>query len=422
MKEIELKGLDTKVLFGKLDNGLEYYFLPYEEKENYYISYGTKYGSDIVSFEINKEEYTPPLGIAHYLEHKMFEEESEIDPFTFFASSGTDANAQTSFDHTKYICYGNKDFEENLEYLLTFVNKPYFTDENVEKEKGIISEEIKMYQDNPTYQLEMQLRENTYQKHPRRNDIAGTIEEIKKITKEDLYKCYNNFYVPNNMVIVITGSFSVEKAEDIIQKVLGDKEKHTLPKIKIVKEPKEVLIKENTISGEIEVPKIGMCIKVPKKGLDLKEVELDLYLEMLTTVLFGSSSEFRERVRISNILNDIYTEWEEIEDYKTFYLFATSKEPDKLISEIQYELDHLSIPENAFERMKKVWIANEVKMLDDIEIMGNNLFDDFITYGKIIPNRVEEIRNMSHKKMDELLNMINITNRSILKMIGKESI
>ena len=421
MKEIELKGLNIKVYFGILENGLEYYFLPYEDKENYYISYGTKFGSDIVSFEDEKKEYTPPLGIAHYLEHKMFEEETELDPFTFFASSGTDANAQTSFDHTKYICYGNKDFEDNLEYLLTFVNNPYYTDENVEKEKGIIAEEIKMYQDNPTYQLEMKLRENTYQKHPRRNDIAGTIEEIDKITKEDLYKCYNNFYVPNNMVIMITGSFSIEKAEEIIKKVLSSKEKHFLPKTNENKEPKEIPIKEDTTTGEIEVPKIGMCIKVPKKGLELKGLELDLYLEMLTTILFGSSSEFRERVRVLNLLNDIYTEWEDIEDYKTFYLFATTKEPDKLISEIEYELDHLSIPENAFERMKKVWIANEVKVLDDIEIMGNNLFDDFITYGRVIPNRVEEIKNMSHKKIDELIRKIDLKNRSVLKMLPKES-
>ena len=143
MKKIELLNLDMEIYTETLDNGLEIYFIPYENKKNYYISYATKYGSDVTSFDYENKKYTPPLGIAHYLEHKMFETESGEDPFTFFSESGTDSNAMTSFDSTKYICYGTKNFKENLSYLLDFVNKPYFTDENVEKEKGIIAEEIR---------------------------------------------------------------------------------------------------------------------------------------------------------------------------------------------------------------------------------------------------------------------------------------
>ena len=201
MRKINLKGLEMDCYRETLQNGLEVYLIPYENKKNYFISYGTHFGSDILEYtDSDKVKHTPPLGIAHFLEHKMFEQESGEDPFAFFAESGTDSNAYTSFDSTQYICYGTKDFSKNLRYLLSFVDSPYYTDQNVKKEKGIIAEEIKMYNDMPDFELEMKLRECLYKNHPRRLDIAGTVEEIEKITKEDLYSCYNNFYVPNNQL------------------------------------------------------------------------------------------------------------------------------------------------------------------------------------------------------------------------------
>ena len=139
-----------------LDNGLEIYMLPYENKKNYFIRYTTRFGSDVLEYTDSKDKnHKPPLGIAHFLEHKMFEQESGEEPFAFFSKSGTDSNASTTFDSTEYICYGTKEFEKNLEYLLRFVNEPYYTDENVNKEKGIIAEEINMYNDIPDFQLEM---------------------------------------------------------------------------------------------------------------------------------------------------------------------------------------------------------------------------------------------------------------------------
>ena len=420
MKKINITGCDETLYLETLENGLEIYLLPYEDKNNYFISYATKYGSDILKFKLGSEEYTPPLGIAHYLEHKMFEEESGEDPFTFFSCSGTDANASTSYDSTQYICYGTKKFKDNLRYLIQFVNNPYFTNENVEKEKGIIAEEIKMYQDYPDYKLEMKLRSNLYRKSPRKYDIAGTIKEIDKITKEDLYKCYNAFYLPNNMFILIVGNFKVEEALSVIKSELNDAASYVLPKIIRDEEPLEVVRRKNTMYEYIEVPKIAMGIKIPKNVFKVTGVEQDLYLNMLTTILFGSSSEFRERVRNDKILNDIYMEWEDLEDYHTFYLMATSTDPDRLLEEIQYELDNASVAKNAFERIKKVWIANEVKMMDHIERMEANLYDDIIRYGKVIPNRIEYIRKMSLATMNEFVHSIDFDNKSIIKMMPKE--
>ena len=353
MKTIELKGLDKELYVEKLDNGLDIYLLPYEDKKNYYVSYATKYGSDIQTFIVDGEEYTPPLGIAHYLEHKMFEEPSGEDPFTFFSRNGTDVNASTSYDNTQYICFGTKKFKENLKKLIEFVNTPYFTKENVEKERGIITEEIKMYSDIPDYALEMRLRENLYKNNPRKDDIAGTVEEINRITEDDLYRCYNSFYSPSNMFILIVGNFDIDDAMDIIKETLATRDSWEVPKVKTKKEPKEVVKKEDTMYADIEIPKLAVGIKVAKSCLGLDPINQDLYINMLTNIMFGSSSEFRERVRSDQILNDIYTEWEDTRDYKTFYLLATSKDPEQLLKEIKYELNHISITKRTFERIKK---------------------------------------------------------------------
>ena len=182
MKKKIFKGLDIEYYRETLENGLEVVLIPMLDKKNYFITYATKFGSDITTFTPqNSEEVKVPDGVAHFLEHKMFEQEDGVDPFTFFSKSGTGSNASTSYNFTQYICYGTKKFTENLRYLIRFVNSPYYTDENVEKEKGIIAQELNMYNDMPDFQLEMRLRQNLYHTLPRRVDIGGSVEEIYKV-------------------------------------------------------------------------------------------------------------------------------------------------------------------------------------------------------------------------------------------------
>ena len=421
MKKINLTGLDMCCYQETLDNGLEIYMLPYENKKNYFISFATRFGSDVLEFtDANKKTYTPPLGVAHFLEHKMFEQESGEDPFTFFSTSGTDANASTSFDSTQYICYGTKEFARNLQYLLHYVESPYYTDSNVEKEKGIIAEEINMYRDMPDFKLEMKLRECLYKKHPRRIDIAGTVEEIERITKEDLYACYHNFYVPNNMFVLVVGNFKKDEALKIIREELDDKEKKVLPKVKKVLEPEKVERKEFTLKENIEVPKIALGLKVPTKNLSLKGLELDLYLNILTTILFGSSSLFQERVRQDKLLSEVYTEWESIEDYRTFYIMASTENPNLLVKEIEKEFQNISITKEDFERIQKVWIANEVRMIDNIDATVSNLYDDILKYGEVFSGKIDSIKKMNINTLKKLIDKIDFQNISVVKMLPKK--
>lgn len=417
MKKINLKNIDMTLYTEVLSNGLEIYMLPYKNKKNYYVTFATRYGSDVLEFtDINRKSYRPPLGIAHFLEHKMFEEESGEDPFTFYAKSGTDCNAATSFDSTQYMFWGNKNFNKNLEYLLRFVTHPYFTDQNVKKEKGIIAEEIKMYRDYPDYKLELKLRENLYKNHPRRLDIAGTVSEINKITKDDLYTCYNSFYVPSNMFILMTGNFDPLIALEVIRNELDSNKKGKITKIKKITEPIKVNKEKEVIKGNIEIPKIAIGLKISTKDMALDDLELSLYLNMLTTIMFGDSSLFKEKVREKKILNGLSVGWENLEDISTFYIQASSIKPDELIDEILNEFNNITVDESSFNRIKKVWISREIRNVDDIEEMADSLYYDILKYRKVIPNKIDIIKNMKFKVLKDIVKKINFKNYSIVKM------
>ena len=419
MRKNNIKGLDITYYTETLENGFNIILVPMLDKKNYFITYATKFGSDITKFTPNdsKEEIKVPDGIAHFLEHKMFEQEDGQDPFTFYSKSGTGSNASTSYDNTQYICYGTKNFNENLRYLLEFVGSPYYTDENVEKEKGIIAEELNMYNDIPDYQLEMKLRENVYQVSPRRVDIGGTVDTIKEITKENLYTCYNNFYSPNNMFILIVGNFNMKDAQTIIYEKLEFQENKGKPKVKLEKEPVEVRKKSETIKADIEVPKLAIGLKVPTKDFKYEPYELDLYLTMMSRILFGTTSAFREEMQEEKILTDMMTEWERLEDYRTFYLFASTKDPDRLLKEVKDALKEKKLDEESFQRLKKVWIANEVRISDNVEKMVDSCFDEILNYNEIVSNKIDIIRKLKYNDLEQIVDKIDMNNLSSMIMM-----
>ena len=218
MKTKKIKDLDLEVYFEKLYNGLEVYIIPSNNVNNTYVTYSAKYGGMHNEFYVNDEKVTVPMGIAHFLEHKMFETEDGVDVFNFFQERGSNCNANTNSKKTTYLFSGPNAFYENLEYLLSYVESPYFTDENVNKEKGIIEQEIMMYKDNPYSRMYEDLMYNLFVNHPLKYPTIGTKESINKITKEDLYTCYNAFYHPSNMFVVVTGNVDPKKTMELIKK------------------------------------------------------------------------------------------------------------------------------------------------------------------------------------------------------------
>ena len=427
MNKLELIGTDTYVYYEKLPSGLDIYLLPYQNKNNYFMSYFTKFGSVNLEFVPNGEKkfIKVPEGIAHFLEHKMFEQEDGEAPFEFFAKSGTGCNASTGFKATRYIVYGTNNLEENLEYLLKYINNPYFTDENVEKEKGIIAEEIKMYDDNPEWVLTEEVQKALFKNHPIRNDIAGYIDTIEKITKEQLYQCYNTFYQPSNMGLVIGGNFEPNEVIDIIKNntYLKDKTKTQLPKVKDVIEP----LKVNKSFVEIPFhnvtnPKAGYAIKLPIKGMSKEKLyEYNIYIGMILNILFGSSSKFREDMMSNNLLNSLILERTIVDDYLIITFWIESNDPKTLIKKIKEQFDHCQISEEEINRCKKVWISSEVIMTDNIEITVDNIINDLIEYGNIIPDKITVIRNMNLEKLNKIRKKFDFENSSTVILLPEEN-
>lgn len=423
MKAIELKGLDQTLYYEKLENGLEVYMLPYKNKSNYTMHYLTKYGSIQTTFIPygEKEKITVPDGIAHFLEHKMFEQEDGVDPFTYAAKTGTYSNASTNFECTRYYFEGNQAFQDNLNYLLDFVGSPYFTDENVEKEKGIIAEEIKQYDDEVEWVFEEEMKKALLQKDNHRVDIAGTIESINTITKEDLYNTYYTFYQPSNMFLVISGDFKVEDAINTIKNNETLRNAKTNFKVKVFQEEEPLAVNEKIKELEFNVvnTKVGYGIKIPIKHVKDKYL-FNLYIGLMLSIKFGLSSVFREKLKKEQLMTSFYMEREIVGEYLIVVFKADSETPFELIEEIKKELANIEIPEEEINRLKKVWISSEVIMIDNINMSLENIVDDIIEFGDIIPNKVEIFRSLNKKDYDKILSSIDFSNSSTVIIRPKE--
>ena len=281
MNEILLPGVLEKLYTYTLDNGLKIYMVPNNKTKNFYITLSTKYGSIYTNFEYNGKKYDMPKGIAHYLEHLLFNMPDETTAHDYFSKLGANINAFTSFDITCYEVFANANFKECLSYLTEYVYTPYFTKEIVNNERGIITEEINMYEDKPGTQLIYGTYNNIFIKDERQYLVSGTVSDVKKITKEDLEICYEAFYHPENMFMIITGNFDPNEAVAIVSEVMSKKEfpKYNKPVLKFKKEPFEVKTKHFERCMNVNIPKVSVGFKVPKnafKGLKIDEIKVRL--------------------------------------------------------------------------------------------------------------------------------------------------
>lgn len=416
MKKTRINNFEEHIYYEKLDNGLEVYMLPLPYKKNYFTFFGTKFGGIDLEFKINDENKKVPSGVAHFLEHKLFEQDE--NPFQFYSKTGTDVNASTSYNYTGYYFAGNESFYSNLTYLLNWITNFSITDSDVEKEKGIILEEARMYLDNPNRVLAEKIKENVLFNSNYNKKIIGTLEEIQNITKEDLYLCYNNFYTPDNMFLIITGNFDPDKTIDIIKKELKDfkNNKNKIEKIKN-KEPDNVKKELEVIKMPVENTKIAISYKMNKELFNIDKIYLDSYLHMIFTLLFGSTSLFREYLFNKELFLSVSYNILDIDSHYLIEFYATTTKEKELLNEFnEYisNIKNIELNEEDFIRIKKTWIANEVRTIDNVNATLYNILDDILEYNKYIYNSIELERKLDFNRVKEVLNKLDFTNKSIL--------
>ncbi len=340
-----MKNVNIRNVFGgreriiKHSSGCTICLYPMGEFSSAYALFGTKYGSVDTTFKTkyDKDYITVPAGIAHYLEHKLFEND-ECDAFELYAKTGAHANAFTSFDCTAYLFASTQEFSENLRILLNLVQQPYFTDENVEKERGIITQEIKMYLDDPGTRVFYNCMEGIYYNNPARIDIAGTVESIQKIDKELLYRCYNTFYNLNNMVLSIAGNFDPDEALRICDELLICKED---PEIDVIVPDEPYQIKEKKVVQKLAcaMPLFQLGFKIPYPENTLKDY---LAFNIMLETALGDSSEFYSRLYDEGVINDSFGVG--VSKGRGFFvpvICGIANDPDRVADEVIKELSEI---------------------------------------------------------------------------------
>lgn len=378
IKKISNTALDEEMQYAVHKSGLRVYVFPKKGFSKYYAIYGTDYGSLNQTFTVPGEDkdITVPDGIAHYLEHKMFEEEDGSDAFEKFALTGASSNAYTSFDLTAYLFSCTDKFYENLDILLEFVNHPHFTEENVAKEQGIIGQEIKMYDDDPEWRVFFNSLKAMFHNNPVKIDIAGTVESISHITPEILYKCYNTFYNPANMLLVLVGDIDINEAMKYVDKHISPERNLGKVKCPEVAEPKERVQEYIEQKLSVSQPMFRAAFKDNMPYMTGDELlKKEIATEIILEAVFGRSSDFYLDLYEKGLIDSTFGTETNIEHEYGFTLIGgESKAPEEVYKEIKKVLDKCAndgIDKAAAERAKKVLISRDISLFNNVEAMGN---------------------------------------------------
>ncbi|NEU29311.1 insulinase family protein [bacterium LRH843] len=409
MKPVQFKQLDETLYHEQLENGLNVYILPKEGFNKTYATFTTKYGSiDQRFIPLNgQEEIQVPDGIAHFLEHKMFEDE-QGDVFQDFSKQGASANAFTSFTRTAYLFSSTTNVEKNLETLIDFVQHPYFTDESVEKEKGIINQEITMYDDNPDWRSYFGVINNMYKTHPVKIDIAGTIKSISHITKELLYTCYETFYHPSNMLLFVVGPVV---PEEIMGKIRENQRKKEFTSPKPIKrffedEPAGVATKKEVITMPVQTPKCLVGFKekdATRQGKELLTRELSI--SILLDMMFGQSSASYQAIYEEGLIDESFSfDYSAEEGFGFTIIGGDTKHPEKLTEKIKEVIEvfkQTTLSEELVKRTIKKKIGSFLRSLNSPEYIANqftryqfndmHLFDVVPTLENLTASGLQEV-------------------------------
>ncbi|MBQ1226127.1 MAG: insulinase family protein [Clostridia bacterium] len=401
----ENKKLGEKYYYFKHSSGLSVYVFP-KELTSAYALFGTKYGSIDNCFRIGKDsEFTRvPDGIAHFLEHKMFENEDGEDLFEKFARTGASANAYTSFMHTMYLFSCTENFKESLDILLRGVTSPYFTDENVAKEQGIIGQEIRMYEDNVHNALFFGMLKAMYASSNVRTEIVGTIKSISQITPEILYKCYNTFYNLNNMALCICGNIDVNDVISVCDDVLKVAPEIDIESVWAQPEERESVVSDRfTRKMQVSKPIFSIGIKDIKISETAAErLKKRVIVETLTECLFGQSSEFSASIYEEGVIRNPLSYYSEHNRAFSFIeLSGESENPEEVLERFKKYIEKMQdtrIDEQTFTRVLRSAYGALIGIFDSVGSIANeflsfimedyDIFDYIEMFEKITLNDV----------------------------------
>lgn len=418
IQEIKSDILNEKYYVIHHPSGLKIYINPKENYSSTYAVFGTKYGSIDTRFKrSDSNEWTQvPEGIAHFLEHKLFESE-DLDAFARYAKTGASANAYTSFDKTCYLFQCSDNFKESLQILLDFVQNPYFTAQTVQKEQGIIGQEITMYQDVPGWMSTFNLLRCLYHKHPVKIDIAGTIESIAQITDTLLYDCYNTFYNLHNMALVVVGNVDKDEVLEVCDAYLKPAKPLSIEK-SFEDEPRNIVKAYEEYYLPMSMPVFAFGYKEAcKKSIQSCRdyIETNILLEILS----GKTSDLYNELFEKGLINASFSsEYFIGYGYEAIVFEGESENPSAVADAIRKEVARLKkdgIDEAMFESVRRSLYGQEIMSYNDIDAVANafivndfngwSIFDAIDIYKNVT---VQDIENRLSDMMEEQYSALSV--------------
>ncbi|MBO5397647.1 MAG: insulinase family protein [Clostridia bacterium] len=420
MQTIESSKVKEKIYIEKLENGLTVAVIPKKEICKKYVIWGTEFGSIDNNFKLTKTDQIVkvPDGIAHYLEHKLFEQENGKNSLDVLSSLGVDANAYTTNNHTAYLFEATDNFYEALDEFMDYVQSPYFTDENVEKERGIIGQEIMMYDDYPDWKLYMNAMKCMYKDNPINIDVAGTKETIAQIDKEKLYTIYNAFYRPDNQVLVLCGDFEVDNILEEVKKRL--KPNHNKQEVQRIYPKEQEEIVEKYKEAKMDISKPLFLIAYKDKVETGEMVKKDLAIECICNMLIGKSSNLYQKLYKEGLISEEFGyNYEFSKTYAHILIQNTSNNPQKVAEEISKEIENYNqtgFNNEEFERIKKKIYGEYVKSYNDISSISNNFLSD---YFKEINSFefLEEILVLDKDYVEKVFKEVFVEDRKVISVV-----
>ena len=415
---MEKSFLNEKLYKFSLDNGLDVVIIPKKDLVKKYAIFATHFGSINYKFKTSNDSeiVEVPDGVAHFLEHKLFEQEDGVNALDRLTKMGANPNAYTSFNHTSYLFECTENFNDVFKALLYFVQNPYLTDENVEKEKGIIGQEIQMYDDDPDWQLFFNLLGGMYKKHAITKDIAGTIESISEITPETLYKCYNTFYDSSNMMICVVGNVDVDEVMEIIKSDVKNNKLDSKIERFYDEISDEINEKEVCKKMDISMPMFAVGFKdnfIKEKleaGFTEKSMELakrDVAIQILLILMFGKSTEFYEELYNSGlILKPLGLNYSFEEDYAYSVVQGESYNYRDVIEKIKNRVEDVKkngLDKEMFEVVKKSLYGDFVRVFDNAGGIATMFVSNYFR-GIDSSDYVEAYKNINYEEALEILN------------------
>ncbi len=378
---IKYENLGETLYVYQHNSGLKCFFIKKPGYNKKSAMFGTHYGSidNIFKVQGSDKEIEVPDGIAHFLEHKLFEQEdgNMLDKFSRLGSS---PNAFTSFNQTVYYFSCTDLFDENFKLLMDYVQKPWLTDENVEKEKGIIGQEIRMYEDNADWRVFFNLLDCLYVNHPVKLEIAGSLESISKITKELLYDCYHTFYSPSNMVVVVVGDLEPQQVFAMVDEKIHFQDKGLVEK-KYPEEPPQLNkdYKEQRLAVSMPLFYMGIKDNVRVSGNDL--IKRRIALGIILTEAMGRTSDLYTRLYDEGLINDSFRFEASLDQEYGFLAWGgQSPEPKKTAEIIADALKGYiarGMSEESYQRIKRAHQGMFIRSLNSVDNIAREIMDSF---------------------------------------------